>query len=57
MTKLSNYISFLSNKNIALMSLNLDGSEEKAIIGGQALIIKYHIPFIYMKFIPKLTYF
>ena len=54
MTKLSNYISFLSNKNIALMSLNLDGSEEKAIIGGQALIIKYHIPFIYMKFIPKL---
>lgn len=54
LTKLSNYISFLSNKNVALISLNLDGSEEKAIISGQALVIKYHVPFIYMRFIPKL---
>ena len=44
----------MSNKNVALISLNLDGSEEKAIISGQALVIKYHVPFIYMRFIPKL---
>ena len=54
MTKLNTYISFLSNKNIGLIAFDLNGAEEKAIISGQALIVKYHIPFIYMKFMPKL---
>lgn len=54
LTKLNTYISFLSNKNIGLIAFDLNGAEEKAIISGQALIVKYHIPFIYMKFMPKL---
>ena len=52
-TKLNNYISFLSDKNLALIKIDIEGSEEKAIISGKDLIIKYHIPFIYMEFTPK----
>lgn len=53
LTKLSNYISFFKNKNLALIKLDIEGSEGKAIESGIELITKYHIPFVFMEFFPK----
>ena len=52
--KLSNYIGYLKDKNLALIKLDIEGSEGKAIKSGIDLIIKYHIPFIFMEFQPNL---
>ena len=49
-TRLSNYISFLSKKNLALIKMDIEGSEGKAIESGIELITKYHIPFIVTEF-------
>ena len=46
MTKLSNYISFLSNKNFIFMKIDVEGSEAKLFEGGIEVITKYHVPFI-----------
>ena len=54
LTKLSNFFSFLSNKNIILIKIDIEGSEGRAIEGGIELITKYHVPFIIMEFTPKL---
>ena len=54
LTRLSNYIEYLKDKNLALIKLDIEGYEEKAIKGGIDLIIKYHIPFIFMEFQPNL---
>ena len=54
LTKLSNYISFLANKNLALIKIDIEGSEEKAFESGIELITKYHVPFIFTEFIPGL---
>ena len=54
MTRLSNYVEFLSSKNLALIKLDIEGSEGKAIEGGIDLIIKYHVPFIFMEWTPRL---
>ena len=54
LTKLESYIPFLSSKNLALIKLDIEGSEVKALEGGIDLIIKYHIPFIFMEWTPKL---
>ena len=54
MTKLSNYIDFLSTKNLALIKIDIEGSEEKAIEGGIELISNYHVPFIFLEFFPRL---
>ena len=51
-TKFSNYIPFLSNKNLALIKIDIEGSEGKAINSGIELITKYHIPFIFTEFTP-----
>ena len=51
-TKLSNYIPFLSNKNLALIKMDVEGSEGKVIESGIELITKYHIPFIFLEFAP-----
>ena len=48
-TKLSNFIPFLSDKNIAFIKIDVEGSEEKAIKGGIDLITKFHVPFIFME--------
>ena len=48
---------FLSEKNIALMKIDVEGSEEKVIKGGKEIISKYHIPFIMMEFEVKLLQF
>ena len=45
LTKLSNYIPFLSDKNLALIKIDVEGFE-----GGIELITKYHVPFIFMEF-------
>ena len=50
LTKLSRYIKFLKDKNIALLKIDVEGDEGKVIKGGQELISKYHIPFISMEF-------
>ena len=49
-TKLSRYIKFLKDKNIALLKIDVEGDEGKVIKGGQELISKYNIPFISMEF-------
>ena len=49
-TKLSRYIKFLKDKNIAILKIDVEGDEGKVIKGGQELISKYHIPFISMEF-------
>ena len=50
LTKLSNYYPYLFNKKIALVKIDIEGSEEKAIKSGIELISKYHIPFIVSEF-------
>ena len=54
LTKLSNFIPFLSNKNIALLKLDIEGGEGKAIESGIDLINKIHVPFIFSEFSPKM---
>ena len=53
LTKLESYIPFLKSKNIALIKLDIEGSEGKALEGGIYLITKYHIPFIFLEFSPS----
>ena len=53
LTKLEKYIPYLVNKNLALMKLDIEGLEGKAIESGKELITKYHIPFIFMEWTPK----
>ena len=53
LTKLSNYISFFENKNLALIKMDIEGSEGKAFESGIELITKYHVPFIILEFTPK----
>ena len=49
-TKLSNYIPYLSKKNLAFIKLDVEGSEGKVINSGIELITKYHIPFLFVEF-------
>ena len=53
-TKLSNYIPYLSTKNIAFIKLDIEGAEGQALTSGIDLIIKYHVPFLYLEFSPKI---
>ena len=50
LTKLSRYINFLFQKNVAFMKLDVEGSEGVVIKGGKDLITKYHVPFIMIEF-------
>ena len=52
LTNLKNYISYLKYKNLALIKLDIEGSEAKAIEGGIDLIVKFHIPFIFIEWTP-----
>ena len=51
--RLNNYVEFLTSKNVALLKLDVEGSEGKAIEGGIDLIVKYHVPFIFIEWTPK----
>ena len=53
LTKLSNFIPYLSKKNVALIKIDVEGSEGKVIESGIELITKYHVPFIFIEFTPK----
>lgn len=53
LTKLSNYINFLLDRNLALIKIDIEGAEEKAFEGGIKLLSKYHIPFIFLEFNPE----
>lgn len=52
LVKLSRYIPFLSDKNIALIKLDIEGNEGKAIESGIELLSKYRVPFIFIEFTP-----
>ena len=52
-TKLSNYVSFLSQNNLAFIKIDVEGAEGKAIESGIELIYKYHVPFIFLEFTPN----
>lgn len=52
LTKLSNFFPYLKDKNIALIKLDVEGSEGKAIESGIELITKFHVPFIILEFTP-----
>ena len=52
LTKLSNYIPFLLEKNLVLIKIDVEGGEGKAIESGIELITKYHVPFIFLEFYP-----
>jgi FkbM family methyltransferase len=54
LTKLSNYIPFFINKNLALIKIDIEGTEEKAFESGIELLTEYHVPFIFIEFIPSL---
>jgi len=53
LTRLSNYVEFLATKNVALIKIDIEGSEGKAIESGIELITNYHVPFIFLEFTPK----
>jgi FkbM family methyltransferase len=50
--KLNNFYSFFQNENIALIKIDIEGSEGNALEGGIDFIEKYHVPFIFMEFTP-----
>ena len=52
LTKLSNFIPFLSEKHIAFIKIDIEGAEEAAILSGIELITKYHVPFIFSEYNP-----
>ena len=54
LTKLSKFIPFLSDKNLALIKLDIEGAEGKVLEDAIELINKYHIPFIFTEFNPSL---
>ena len=53
LTKLSKFIPYLSSKNLALIKLDIEGGEGKAIEDGIELINKIHVPFIFSEFNPR----
>ena len=52
-TKLENYVQFLTQNNLGLIKIDIEGAEEKALESGFTLISKYRVPFIFMEFNPK----
>lgn len=52
LTRLSNFIPYLSDKNLALIKIDIEGAEGKAFESGIELITKYHIPFIVIEITP-----
>ena len=52
LTKLSTFFQYLSDKNIALIKIDVEGAEGKVIESGIEIITKYHIPFIFIEFSP-----
>jgi FkbM family methyltransferase len=53
LTKLSYFIPYLSDKNVALIKIDIEGSEGIVIENGIDLITKHHVPFIFLEFSPS----
>lgn len=53
LTKLSKFLPYLSNKNIALIKLDIEGGEGIVIEDAIELISKYHVPFVFSEFNPN----
>jgi FkbM family methyltransferase len=51
-TTLNAFIPYLSDKNIALIKLDVEGHELQVLEGGEELITKYHVPFIVLELSP-----
>ena len=51
-TTLDTFMPFLSNKNIAVMKIDVEGHELEVLKGGKDLITKYHVPFVVLEFSP-----
>lgn len=51
--KLKYFIPYLSNKNLALIKMDVEGHELKILEGGLELITKFHIPFIILEYTPN----
>ena len=52
-TTLDSFMPYLSDKNIALMKLDVEGHELEILNGGKELITKYHVPFVVLEFSPS----
>ena len=50
LTKLSNFAPYFSNKNLALIKLDIEGGEVIAIQDGIEFVNKIHVPFIFSEF-------
>ena len=50
LTKLSRYYNYLSDKNLAFIKMDVEGSEANVLKGGKELITKYHVPFIMIEY-------
>ena len=50
MIKLSSFIPYFANKNLALIKLDIEGSEALVMQDAIEFITKYHIPYIYSEF-------
>jgi len=51
-TTLDYFMPYLSNKNIAVMKIDVEGYELEVLKGGKELITKYHVPFVVLEFSP-----
>ena len=51
-TTLSSFIPYLSDKNIALIKIDVEGHELEVLEGGIEFITKFQIPFIVLEFSP-----
>ena len=52
-TTLNTFMPYLSDKNIALIKIDVEGHELEVLEGGKELITKYHVPFICLEFSPS----
>ena len=52
-TTLDSFKPYLSNKNIVLMKIDVEGYEYEVLKGGKELITKYHVPFVALEFSPR----
>ena len=50
---LNSFFPYLSNKNMALMKIDVEGHELNVLEGGKEYITKMHIPFVVLEFSPS----
>lgn len=53
LTKLRNFMPYVSNKQFALIKLDIEGGEGIVVEDAIELISKFHVPFVFTEFDPK----